>query len=211
MKLLVIASLFFIACTHSPNKPIPDSSTEAGRNYEVAVEEREDLEAAKALPIEVRFSPKGGCIELVDTFIETAQEEIDMLAYSFTSAKIISAIGMKSESDAGKSVKVTVILDKSDVGTSIIDKLENENVTVFVDEKHNIMHNKVIIVDKKAVETGSFNFTYNAENSNAENCLIIRDPVIAAQYETNFQLHLSHSIPAATAVEKYKAKHNKSD
>jgi phosphatidylserine/phosphatidylglycerophosphate/cardiolipin synthase-like enzyme len=206
MKQLIFASLF-VACTTSPIKPVPDSSTESKKVYEVPVEEQQDFESSRPPMIEVHFSPKGGCTDSIDSFIETAQKEIDLMAYSFTSSKIIAAIGRKSESDAGKPIKVTAVLDRSDVGTPIVSQLENEDVAVFIDEKHAIMHNKFIIIDKKSVETGSFNFTNQAENANAENCLIIRDATIATQYEMNFQFHLSHSIPAAVALEKYKAKH----
>ena len=41
------------------------------------------------------------------------------------------------------------------------------------------MHNKVIIIDDRIVVTGSYNFTYFAENRNDENVLIIHSPEIA--------------------------------
>jgi PLD-like domain len=39
-----------------------------------------------------------------------------------------------------------------------------------------IAHNKVIVIDGETVLTGSFNFTKAAQEKNAENLLIIRDP-----------------------------------
>lgn len=52
----------------------------------------------------------------------------------------------------------------------------------------------MIIVDGSTVITGSFNFTRQAENSNAENLLVIAGkPKIAKAYEENFAAHLAHS------------------
>jgi phosphatidylserine/phosphatidylglycerophosphate/cardiolipin synthase-like enzyme len=42
-----------------------------------------------------------------------------------------------------------------------------------------------MIVDGESVITGSFNFTKAAQERNAENLLIIRDPTLAAQYTQN--------------------------
>lgn len=209
MKHPVIA-LFFIACTVPSHKNPPVPAVDSGNSslsYEVSVEEKEDLELLKLPKIEAYFSPKGGCTDAIDTFISSSKKELDIMAYSFTSLKIVTAIGTKSNTDAGKSIPVIAILDRSDIITPIIGQLENEHVTVYIDEKHVIMHNKFIVRDNEAVETGSFNYTNQAENSNAENCLIIRDKAIATSYAANFQLHLAHSTPAAEAIRKWKQQH----
>jgi hypothetical protein len=51
--------------------------------------------------------------------------------------------------------------------------LVNKGVPVWIDSKHAIAHNKVMIIDGANVITGSFNFTKAAEKSNAENLVII--------------------------------------
>jgi len=66
-----------------------------------------------------------------------------------------------------------------------------------VDKAHKIQHNKIMIIDNCLVITGSFNFTANAQNSNAENLLVIEDKDIARTYADNWQRHATHS-------EKYK-------
>jgi phosphatidylserine/phosphatidylglycerophosphate/cardiolipin synthase-like enzyme len=58
-----------------------------------------------------------------------------------------------------------------------------------------IAHNKVMILDGQTVITGSFNFTKSAEESNAENLLVIRDAAIAGQYAANWHAHAQHSEP----------------
>jgi len=44
------------------------------------------------------------------------------------------------------------------------------------------LHSKVFIIDHQVVVMGSYNFSNNAENSNDENILIIRNAEIAAAY-----------------------------
>jgi len=45
--------------------------------------------------------------------------------------------------------------------------IEN-SMDVKIDHSHAISHNKIIIIDKKVLITGSYNFTNQAEGENAE-------------------------------------------
>ena len=65
----------------------------------------------------------------------------------------------------------------------------------MIDAEHAIAHNKVMIIDKELVITGSFNFTKAAQKKNAENVLIIRDKALADQYSQNWQVQAQHSQP----------------
>ena len=61
-----------------------------------------------------------------------------------------------------------------------------------------IAHNKVIIVDGRTVEQGSFNYTKAAENSNAENVLVNwNNPKLAELYLRDWQKHWEHSDAVA--------------
>ena len=40
--------------------------------------------------------------------------------------------------------------------------------------KHKIAHNKIMIIDRNTLITGSFNFTKSSEESNTENLLILK-------------------------------------
>ena len=66
-------------------------------------------------------------------------------------------------------------------------------IPTYIDSRHAIAHNKVIIIDGAVTITGSFNFTKAAQEKNAENLLIIRSREIARAYRENWQHHLSHS------------------
>jgi phosphatidylserine/phosphatidylglycerophosphate/cardiolipin synthase-like enzyme len=147
--------------------------------------------SAKAMDIQVYFSPKGGCTEAVVTSLKGAKSNVLVQAYSFTSAPIAKAL-VEAEK---RGVKVQVILDKSQRTEKYneADFLVHEGVPTWIDAKHAIAHNKIMIIDGKTVLTGSFNFTKAAENNNAENLLVIQDPTLAAKYTANWQAHLKHS------------------
>jgi phosphatidylserine/phosphatidylglycerophosphate/cardiolipin synthase-like enzyme len=52
---------------------------------------------------------------------------------------------------------------------------------------------KVMIIDRGTVITGLFNFTKAAEESNAENLLVIYDKKLASLYIKNWKEHERHS------------------
>lgn len=150
------------------------------------------LGAAPAISdLEVHFSPGGGCTEAIVREIGRAQRQVLVQAYSFTSMQISQAISKAY----GRGVKVVVILDESNLTDkhAAVNNLLTQRVPTFVDSKHNIAHNKVIVIDEQTVITGSFNFTVAAEKDNAENLLIVRRSELASKYVQNFMEHFKHS------------------
>jgi phosphatidylserine/phosphatidylglycerophosphate/cardiolipin synthase-like enzyme len=94
-----------------------------------------------------------------------------------------------------RGVKIMVVLDKSQRTEkySSADFVAHAGVETFIDSKHAIAHNKVMVIDGYKVITGSFNFTKAAEERNAENLLIIEDESLAKKYAGNWETHLKHS------------------
>ena len=142
---------------------------------------------------EVYFSPHGGCTEAIIRELTKSKSSVLVQAYSFTSAPIAKAL-----LDAHKrGVKVEVILDKSQRTQqySSATFLFNAGISTKIDSAHAIAHNKVMIIDGEVVITGSFNFSKAAEESNAENLLIIYDKNLALFYTKNWYDHSEHSEP----------------
>jgi phosphatidylserine/phosphatidylglycerophosphate/cardiolipin synthase-like enzyme len=142
-------------------------------------------------PIEVYFSPKGGCTEAAVKEITAAKDSILVQAYSFTSVPIAKALV-----DAHKrGVNIQVILDKSQRTEkySSADFVQHAGIPIRIDAQHAIAHNKVMVIDDQIVITGSFNFTKAAEENNAENLLVIREKAIADKYAANWKVHADHS------------------
>jgi phosphatidylserine/phosphatidylglycerophosphate/cardiolipin synthase-like enzyme len=124
------------------------------------------------VPVRVLFSPNGGCTDAIVKEINSAQSEVLVLACYFSSTQMAKALV-----DAHKrGVKVQAVLDKSQrtANYSLATFLANSKVPTFIDDVHNIQHNKVMVIDGGTVITGSFNFTKNAENDNAENLMILK-------------------------------------
>jgi phosphatidylserine/phosphatidylglycerophosphate/cardiolipin synthase-like enzyme len=90
---------------------------------------------------------------------------------------------------------VQAILDKSQRSEKYTSAtfLTNAGIPTYIDDKHAIAHNKIMIIDKATVITGSFNFTKAAEEKNAENLLIISAKELARLYIENWQRHREHS------------------
>jgi phosphatidylserine/phosphatidylglycerophosphate/cardiolipin synthase-like enzyme len=149
---------------------------------------------AQAGSIRVYFSPHGGCTDAILSEINQAKSEILLQAYSFTSQPIAQGLIRAQK----RGVKISAVLDKSNRSQkySSATFLKNMGIPVFIDDKHAIAHNKIMIIDNRVVITGSFNFTSAAENKNAENLLIIDDvPDLTRAYQENFQQHLRHAVP----------------
>ena len=95
--------------------------------------------------IQVFFSPHGGATEAVVRELGNAKKEILVQAYSFTSAPIAKALV-----DAHKrGVKVTVVLDRVQRSKkySSADFVANAGIPTYIDAKHAIAHNKIMIID----------------------------------------------------------------
>ncbi len=85
------------------------------------------------------------------------ERSILMQAYSFTSAPIAKALVEARE----RGVEVTAILDKSQRTEqySSADFVLHAGIPTYIDDKHAIAHNKIMLIDGRTIITGSFNFT----------------------------------------------------
>lgn len=141
-----------------------------------------------APPIEVHFSPKGGCLESVVALVDSAKRSVRVQAYSFTSPPVISALVAAKK----RGVAVEVVLDRSNRGAAPVDELRAAGASVSIDASHPIAHAKVVLVDEEAVEFGSYNYTRQAEH-NAEDCVVVRDRAVAAAFLGAWREHRAHA------------------
>lgn len=140
--------------------------------------------------IETGFSPEGSALQLVLKTIDSAQESIRLMGYSFTSPEVSRSLIQAKL----RGVDVKVVLDwkansaKGSAGAAVMNLLVNAGIPVRTVSRFKSMHDKVIITDGRDVETGSFNFSRSAARSNSENVLVIRDyPVLADTYLQHWQ------------------------
>ena len=137
-------------------------------------------------PVEVYFSPDDGVAAHILTLLQGAQESIYFLAYSFTSNDLGDAIRQR----AADGLTVAGVMDDGQVNSNQgteYDPFEQAGLDVRRDGNPGLMHDKVIIIDRKIVITGSYNFSTSAEERNDENVFIIHNAYVAAQYMEEFQ------------------------
>jgi phosphatidylserine/phosphatidylglycerophosphate/cardiolipin synthase-like enzyme len=138
--------------------------------------------------VKVCFTPGEDCLSLIKKVIAKAEDEILVQAYVFTSRPIATALANAYK----KGVMVKVLVDRSQLGHkgSQLKKLLKAGVAVWVDDVAGIAHNKVMILDKNYVVTGSYNWTASAEYDNAENIVVIDHEVTNRSYRDNWEKRL---------------------
>lgn len=161
-----------------------------------------------SLDIEAHFVPGEDVTSIVCETIDSAKEEVLVQAYNFTDPDIGNALIAAHK----RRVRVTVIVDRVTVNQKgcQAEPCFKAGIPVFVDAKHKIAHNKIMVVDSATVLTGSFNWSQNAEKFNAENLVkITKNPTIAAEYLKNWEVHKNHSegYEPTPAKPKPKPKH----
>ncbi|VFP80052.1 PLD-like domain-containing protein (plasmid) [Candidatus Erwinia haradaeae] len=135
--------------------------------------------------VEVGFSPGGTAQKIVLSAITGATKSIDIAAYSFTSKPI--ALALIEAKNRGVNIRLVADRKSNSSKYTAVTYLINKNVSVRLNEKYAIMHNKFMIIDGISVETGSFNYTQNAVSHNAENVICWHNrPDIANKYSKEF-------------------------
>lgn len=143
------------------------------------------------VPTKVFFGPNGRCTDAIVNEINKAQSEILVQAYSVTSAPIAKAL--VDAHKRGVQVRAIMVKSQRTAKYSSATLPVNSKIQSFIDDQHNIHHNKIMIIDGTTVITGSFNFTKNAENGNAENLIIRKSGDLAKLYKDNWNQHKDHS------------------
>ncbi len=131
------------------------------------------------------FSPRQGAAAQVVGFINHCEKTLDIAVYSFTHNDIAEAVARAH----GRGVKVRVLMDhlQSQQKGSDDEKLKARGVEIRKDTQRGAMHHKFCIGDGKAVITGSFNWSYNADTRNAENFVIVRLRYAVKDFQREFE------------------------
>ena len=161
------------------------------RDLADAIETTAPVSVPASGSIEVGFSPKGSAEALVLRVIDSAQSEIKVLSYSFTSARVTAALLRAARRGVSVSLvadyKNNVIHDRSRKARAALSALATAGCDVRTIAAYPIHHDKVLIVDRQTVELGSFNFSEAAARSNSENVLVNwNNPALAAAYLAHF-------------------------
>jgi phosphatidylserine/phosphatidylglycerophosphate/cardiolipin synthase-like enzyme len=139
------------------------------------------------------FTPPEDCTALIRAEIASAQRQVLVQAYSFTSSPIAEALVAARR--RGVEVRVLLDGDSAEGQSSVLPGLRRAGIPVLLDDPAGIAHNKVMVIDGARVITGSFNFTRAAEDRNTENLVVLRDEALAAAYAANWERRRALSQP----------------
>ena len=148
---------------------------------------------------ELAFSPAGDPEALILRVIDAARRTLHVQAYVFTSRSVATALVRAHR----RGVRVEMLADaamNARAKGNAIPLLLEAGIPVAYETRYAAAHNKVLIADASgpgcAVMTGSYNFTWSAQNRNAENVLVLRDNCALAQsYRENWRRHRAEATP----------------
>lgn len=145
-------------------------------------------------PMEIYFSPDDGVAAHLLELLGDAEQSIYFMAFSFTSDDLGKL--MRKKFLAGLDIAGVMEAEqvRSNTGTEY-DLLLQSGIDVRLDGNPGQMHHKIIVIDRKVVITGSYNFSASAETRNDENLIVIYSPTIAEQYLAEFQRVYAVSQP----------------
>ncbi len=129
----------------------------------------------------------GGIDERLVSFINMAQTTVDVAIYQLDLPNVTQAL-LEAER-RGATVRVVTDIDILDEKYENLSfkRLQSAGITVVAGNPNGIMHDKFVIVDKKAVWTGSWNFTVNDTFRYNNNAIQIYSPVMANNYTATFE------------------------
>jgi len=134
---------------------------------------------------EVYFSLYDNPQKAIIKNINQAEAFINIAMYIFTDKEI--ALPLVNAQKRG--VKVRVYLDRSQIESSysVSRFLVQKGIKTRISTNNYIMHNKFAIIDNRLLLTGSYNWTFSANNRNDENLIVIDDSETIARYQNQFE------------------------
>ena len=133
---------------------------------------------------EVYFSlsdnPQKGIIKNINQ----AQAFINIAMYIFTDKEI--ALPLVKANERGVKVRLYLDKDQAEYQYSQSRFLVQRGIKTRISTNNYIMHNKFAIIDNRLLLTGSYNWTFSANNRNDENSIVIDDPEIIEIFQNQF-------------------------
>lgn len=118
--------------------------------------------------------------------INHSEKTLDVAIYSFTLSDVGDAI-LKAKQ---RGVAVRIMTDQENCTYKyeepILQELKKAKIPIKKNTHDGLMHLKVAIADQKAVTTGSFNYTWSAQNKNDEVFVVIHNASTVAEFEKDF-------------------------
>ncbi|HAR66694.1 MAG TPA: hypothetical protein DCR55_10835 [Lentisphaeria bacterium] len=140
-------------------------------------------------PAKVQVAFQGDCETLVLESIEGAQRELLLAVFSFTRTNIAKALVEAQERGVDVQLKLDEFQAKSKYSQSALAVLKKAKIPIehIAMPPYSSMHHKFMVVDRREVLTGSYNFTTKATTDNYENLVRISSGEVARAYYNQWQ------------------------
>jgi mitochondrial cardiolipin hydrolase len=130
------------------------------------------------------FSPGDTCRNVIIQQIRSAVNQLQICVFTISDDMITDAIVTSHK--RGTRIKIITDNDKSLDEGSDIEQLANAGIAVKMDRTPNHMHHKFMLVDGKALITGSYNWTRSAARFNHENILLTTETGVVKSFMKEF-------------------------
>jgi hypothetical protein len=158
--------------------PVPESARFHGQKTDV-ISRHEHVIGTDTF--HVYAGPQNRVVDSVSAEVARARTEVAFCIFSFEYIPV--ALQMIARFDAG--VWVGGAYDLSATSDTGIELLRSHGIPVYPDRFGgylNRLHEKVMVIDRRTVITGSANWSNSANVSNDENLLVIHSPALAQRY-----------------------------
>lgn len=123
----------------------------------------------------------------ITTLIQQSKVSLKIAVTWFTNRDLFNEIIQKLN-EPNYQVDLIVLNDRINNKKEGVDfqQLIRPNSNFYYSDTSSMVHHKFCIIDEKIVVTGSYNWTYYAENRNWENVLVLSEPDVVSEYIKEF-------------------------
>lgn len=120
----------------------------------------------------------GGIDEFIAEDMLAAQQRLDIASFDLDSEPMIEALIELEE----RGIEPRVVVDNEHTPETVINRLRRNGISVVIDDRSALMHNKFIVIDGRYVWTGSMNFASNGVYCNNNHVIRFDSSELAANY-----------------------------
>ena len=150
-------------------------------------EDSHSVQISSSDPVRIFFAPSPVITKELCKLIDSAVNSVDVCAFDIKLDAVADALIRAHRNK----IKVRVVTETDYLKNAALEKISRSKIPVVSDYRSGLMHNKFIIVDHRYLWTGSFNLTYNGQNKNDNNAILLESPLLAAAYGERFEQYFS--------------------
>lgn len=150
----------------------------------------QNLKAGDPVRTDVRAAFGDECETMVIKEVSRAKKEVLVAIYSLTRRNINSALVQAVKRDVSVTVKYDTRQAQLEAMQDSLNYLRKHGVlciAIKMSDERASMHHKFMVIDRKRVLTGSYNYTVPATVLNYENLVVIESDETAAAFAKEFE------------------------